>query len=422
MKKIYLSLGIIALVAIAAVGATRSFFSDTETSTGNTFTAGAIDLKIDSNATYNGDPVTAATWQLKDLVPTADKFFNFEDIKPGDEGENTISLHVINNDAYVCAAVSNLTDFENGQTEPEASVDTTTGTNEGELSQTMEWTVWRDDGDNIWESGEEVLAEGNPANGVLALYDSVINSGAVLPSGSTSYLGVSWTLPASSGNETQTDSMTGDISFYAVQSRNNGEFKCSDLGQEEQNVWVETTQTEGDASIVDGVLQLTTINDTASRVRYTNDNINLNVADVTLISFDSKQVSAIDTVNGNATMRLIIDLDGNVATTTDIQEITYEPYYNYTSQNPSSGNTSIIPGTWQTWNTTLANGKFWANGGFLGSTPNGGAYATNFTLAQVQAAHPNAKIIGMSLGMGTWNVGQVVLVDNVTVNATVLGF
>ncbi|HBB53974.1 TPA: hypothetical protein DCZ79_00530, partial [Candidatus Nomurabacteria bacterium] len=42
-KKIIVSLSVVAAVAAITVGATTAFFSDTETSTGNTFTAGAID-------------------------------------------------------------------------------------------------------------------------------------------------------------------------------------------------------------------------------------------------------------------------------------------------------------------------------------------------------------------------------------------
>lgn len=56
MKKILLSLAIILVVGGIAWGATRSFYNDTETSTGNIFTAGSIDLKVDHLAqTYNGD-------------------------------------------------------------------------------------------------------------------------------------------------------------------------------------------------------------------------------------------------------------------------------------------------------------------------------------------------------------------------------
>lgn len=48
------SLMLVALAAVTAAG-TGAFFSDTETSTGNVFTAGAIDLKIDhSRQIYNG--------------------------------------------------------------------------------------------------------------------------------------------------------------------------------------------------------------------------------------------------------------------------------------------------------------------------------------------------------------------------------
>jgi len=55
MKKIIISLSIIAAVAVVGIGATIALFSDTETSAGNIFTAGSIDLKVDHTAqTYNG--------------------------------------------------------------------------------------------------------------------------------------------------------------------------------------------------------------------------------------------------------------------------------------------------------------------------------------------------------------------------------
>jgi len=55
MKKIISSVGIIALVAIAVAGATGAFYNDTETSSGNIFVAGSIDLKVDHYfQSYNG--------------------------------------------------------------------------------------------------------------------------------------------------------------------------------------------------------------------------------------------------------------------------------------------------------------------------------------------------------------------------------
>ena len=84
-KKILISLCVIGAVAAIAIGGTIAYFSDTETSTGNTFTAGSIDLTVDSKCTYNGVASTqCGTWTLKDLELTANKFWSFTDVKPGD--------------------------------------------------------------------------------------------------------------------------------------------------------------------------------------------------------------------------------------------------------------------------------------------------------------------------------------------------
>lgn len=61
MNKILISLLTIALVSVVAVGATRAYFTDTATSTGNTFTSGTLDLKLsDANEGWS-DGVTS-TW------------------------------------------------------------------------------------------------------------------------------------------------------------------------------------------------------------------------------------------------------------------------------------------------------------------------------------------------------------------------
>jgi len=53
-KKLIISLSIIGLVAVVAIGATIAYYNDTETSTGNIFTAGTLDLKVDHvKETYN---------------------------------------------------------------------------------------------------------------------------------------------------------------------------------------------------------------------------------------------------------------------------------------------------------------------------------------------------------------------------------
>ena len=245
MKKIIISLSIIAAVAAIAIGGTVAYFSDTETSTGNTFTAGAIDLTIDSNATYNGDPVSAATWGLKDLIPTADKFFDFSDVKPGDQGENTIGLHVVSNDAYACLYISPLVNNDNSCTEPELAAEggLTCGTdpNAGELAQNVQFFAWGDtDGDNIWEENEMPLFSNikGPASDVLN--GKTYNLGTIA-GGATKYLGVQWCAGdmtvdltnrtitcggTAMGNNCQSDSMVGSIAFYVEQQRNNPGFVC----------------------------------------------------------------------------------------------------------------------------------------------------------------------------------------------------
>jgi len=242
-KRILISLSVIAAVAAIVIGGTVAYFSDTETSTGNTFTAGSIDLTVDSQCTYNGVASTqCGTWMLKDLEPTANKFWSFTDVKPGDSGENTISLHVISNDAYACLHISPLLNDDVSCTEPESIADTTCGAGQvGELAQNIQFFAWGDtDGDNVWDAGELPLFTNikGPASDVLAGKTYYLGT---IAAGATQFIGVQWcagemtvNVPtrtitcdgAAMGNNCQSDSMTGSIAFYVEQQRNNPGFVC----------------------------------------------------------------------------------------------------------------------------------------------------------------------------------------------------
>ncbi len=270
-------LGLIAIVGAGSalyVGSTGAFFSDTETSSGNTFAAGAIDLLVDNESYYNGVLNQGTTWEAVNL--TIQKFFDFDDVKPADYGEDTISLHVDTNDAYLCAEVSLTSNDDNGINEPEGDAgDTTDGPGNGELADAMNFVWWADDGDNVLETNEQVISQGPigaldlNATTTVALADSATNIwGGVGPidGDTTYYVGKAWcfgaigTAPitqdgngttmspagdnngnqtigepedggitcngADLGNETQTDSVTADVSFRAVQARNNPSFLC----------------------------------------------------------------------------------------------------------------------------------------------------------------------------------------------------
>ncbi|MGB3921767.1 MAG: SipW-dependent-type signal peptide-containing protein [Minisyncoccia bacterium] len=216
IQRILLALGILVFLGAAIVGATGAFFSDTETSTGNTFSAGSLDLKVDSEAHYNGalcvkngeentnvpgdeyiwDDGSEVGWPVEgtpcvgtfeetDLGPLF-KFFNLTDVKPGDVGENTISLHVYDNDAWGRFVINGVTDLDNTCTEPESdplvpdpecnAVPGTPGA--GELAESISFSAWIDDGqtpgfqgltdpgegDNVQQQNEQTIITPGPVD------------------------------------------------------------------------------------------------------------------------------------------------------------------------------------------------------------------------------------------------------------------
>ena len=81
MRKILLGFLVIAAVLVFVAGGTLAYFSDTETSTGNTFTAGTLDLQVVSP--YKGEPYEGfppeKTYNGQNIPG-----IELEDMKPGD--------------------------------------------------------------------------------------------------------------------------------------------------------------------------------------------------------------------------------------------------------------------------------------------------------------------------------------------------
>ncbi len=245
----YIRIGVRAMLIIGAIVLLAYAFLVRGDVAGSTFATGSgqggLELKIDSKSTYNGAPQPAGTWALKDLVPGVDKFFNFSDIKPGDSGENTISLHVKKNPAWVCLDFVNLKDKDNGNNEPEALVDAN-GPLGGELSSVLEFFAWRDDGDNIFEIGEKPLFGTSTQAATTTLRGKTYaiadyTHGSPIPVNVTKYVGISWcagdlkvstttaTISCNGSavnNSTQTDSMSIDVTFRAVQASDQPKFSC----------------------------------------------------------------------------------------------------------------------------------------------------------------------------------------------------
>jgi predicted ribosomally synthesized peptide with SipW-like signal peptide len=293
------SVSIVASLALIA-GATFAFFSDSETSENNVFRAGGLDLKVDYTCYYNVDrelnPSAApncpwdnvqtdlapspllASWEETDLG-LEHKFFGFRDVKPGDFGEGTISLHVVDNDAWMNLRITDVQDRDNTCTESELVAEPTCENDlapgDGELREQLLFEMWLDqgatpgfqcgevagttcstdptEGDNIWQQGPEppLITEGTiddtgelhvaaPAFAVIhdtftctdtnddtpedgaadGLCPGLTNDGHFVGS-ITYYLGVAWRLPEETGDEVQTDSLLADIAFEVEQYRHN---------------------------------------------------------------------------------------------------------------------------------------------------------------------------------------------------------
>lgn len=272
MRKILSGLFVIGVVATLGVFVTQAYFSDTEVSTDNTFTTGAIDLKIDSQQHYNNAVCVGGVWVLEagqtatvtqyPVLGTActgswswtdlktEKFFNFDDVKPGDMGENTISLHVYNNDAWACMRVDGLTQAGNDITEPEAKTGETVST--GNLGDNLYVMAWKDNGgqnpgDNKYQLGEEVIFAPSKAKDVLngknyTYADSTTGTPILGDQAGEKpyYVGMQWCAGMMSvdgqgvitcdgstmGNDSQTDTLQADVTFDVVQARNNASFVC----------------------------------------------------------------------------------------------------------------------------------------------------------------------------------------------------
>lgn len=244
MKKVIISLSIIAAVAAVVVGGTTAFFSDEEVSTGNTFTAGALDLKVDNTCYYNkladgqpncpNDKDIVTSWEQTDLGPSH-KFFWFDDLKPGDFGEDTVSLHV-DNDAWMRMLINIDKNADNGCNEPELEAETACKEDDnGELLDKLVFKVWLDQGvtpgfqgpqdlsecdnDLVAEFEPVIISEGTVQNGESWALDSY--QGAYLKGGETACFGIAWRLPKEVGNEVQTDGVEATMTFNVEQHRNN---------------------------------------------------------------------------------------------------------------------------------------------------------------------------------------------------------
>ena len=186
-KKMLLSLLVIGVVSVSAGAGTWAYFSDTETSTDNTFTAGTLDI----------------------VIPNT---FNFGDVAPGDVKTETITIE--NKGSIAAKSVFlelDVVDSENGvaDTEPEGVAETALGTDVYDISKMIEITSITYDGVDI--SGYYFNGNGN---GYLDLDDLnndgevEINNNVDLGASTTATVIIEMTLHTTTDNEYQGDMST----------------------------------------------------------------------------------------------------------------------------------------------------------------------------------------------------------------------
>ena len=208
-RSILAGLGAVGLASAGAGLGTTAYFNDTESFDGNTLTAGQLDLLVDWQQTYDfgeghqfvsahpdhdgdgeqsieidGDvfkysdfpdeddedsnganlpildcdtipPLSEANFNVDSVTGEAmETLVQFSDVKPGDSGEITFSLHLCDNPGYIWMQAGNVSDDGGAGTEPELLVDPD---NLGDLGDAIQATLWYDeDCDNVYDGAEPV--------------------------------------------------------------------------------------------------------------------------------------------------------------------------------------------------------------------------------------------------------------------------
>ena len=231
-KRILLSFGMLAFVGAVVAGGTGAFFSDTETSTGNVFTAGSVSIDLQSiTHDYYGDDNDIPANYFETGTAGTVPFFSFGDLKPGDTGEITSVLANGANDALFCARTVAVTG------------------NDSDLADLLYFRVNTGDGLPAsttyqplalgqWFSLDPADAA-NPGGGALEVAANTTTDleleycFGTFVNGTTGLAGCEVQNPGDPAvwNDAQNDEITLTTEYYAVQARNNGGFACGDLNQ-----------------------------------------------------------------------------------------------------------------------------------------------------------------------------------------------
>jgi len=222
MKKILISVSIIAGVAAIVIGATTAYFSDTETNVGNTLSAGTIDIDIDGQNPWNREG-----YNLGDLKPSETGYINF---RINNVGQNPVNIfktlkNIVGNggatQTYACG------DPIGGDvsSEPECEAEKDLEQREDDIQKVIIYDlsveVWKGESKIWWQTiysdaeNKSIVAVYGPGGG-----DSV-NLG-MIPVGGYMLVTQSYHLSGDADNKYQGDGLTFDIEIRGDQLNQEG--------------------------------------------------------------------------------------------------------------------------------------------------------------------------------------------------------
>jgi hypothetical protein len=194
--------------------------------------------------------------------------------------------------------------------------------------------------------------------------------------------------------------------------------------EDEQGWSTADTRTGGAVTFVEdstspsgnGALQLTTDNTrvegvATAKAQYLHA-ANVDLADLDRLSYYTKQISPTGLIADPA-YQLVVYLNGG---TSGFSTLVFEPYQN-------TAQALVINGVWQKWN--VGSGQFWStrivacSNGTVNGTSGGPA---NYTLDQIRAMCPDARVAGFGVNIGSNNPGYRVRTDMVKFDGTVYDF
>ena len=198
-KKIALSMLTIGVTLTMVVGATTALFSDTETSSGNTFSAGTIDISVDTENPWQG----AGHFTIADMKPSE---VHYKEVTLKNEGSNT---------ADIWKKIYDITYAGGAHPESEEGEDPSDTIND--IGSVIRYDIYLNGQVLIDEVDDYVMDDGVHFIGTADINGKYIYLGRLEP-GATMVVKQSYHMDISTGNWAQGDTMGFSVEFYTQQT------------------------------------------------------------------------------------------------------------------------------------------------------------------------------------------------------------